>query len=208
MDTTILLLIAAGALVVVVVVVMLRRSWGGSLDRAPQPYVVAQPSATLADGDLAAIYELLARGNKIEAIKRVRELTGLGLKEAKDFVEAMPPDGDSTLPVAPPVAPQAHSIGEAELAEVRALLARDNKIEAIKRVRELTGLGLKEAKDFVDALPSAGPTAFPAAASPATADLSEVYELARHGNKIAAIKRYRELTGVGLKEAKDYVDRL
>jgi ribosomal protein L7/L12 len=36
----------------------------------------------------------------------------------------------------------------------------------------------------------------------------EVIELAQGGNKVAAVKRYRELTGVGLKEAKDAVDAL
>lgn len=35
-------------------------------------------------------------------------------------------------------------------AEVRALLAQDRYLEAIKRVREGLGLGLKEAKDLVD----------------------------------------------------------
>ena len=35
----------------------------------------------------------------------------------------------------------------------------------------------------------------------------QVRDLARE-NKIAAIKRVRELTGAGLKEAKEYVDRL
>ena len=38
--------------------------------------------------------------------------------------------------------------------------------------------------------------------------LGEVLALKREGRLIDAIKRYRELTGVGLKEAKDYVDRL
>jgi ribosomal protein L7/L12 len=36
----------------------------------------------------------------------------------------------------------------------------------------------------------------------------EVVALASQGKKIEAIKRYRELTGVGLAEAKDAVDRL
>lgn len=35
-------------------------------------------------------------------------------------------------------------------AEVRDLVGRGQSIEAIKRVREATGLGLKEAKDVVD----------------------------------------------------------
>ena len=36
----------------------------------------------------------------------------------------------------------------------------------------------------------------------------EVLRLKRSGNVIEAIKRYRLLTGLGLKEAKDYVDGL
>ena len=32
----------------------------------------------------------------------------------------------------------------------------DNKVNVIKAVRELTGLGLKEAKDLVDGAPKAG----------------------------------------------------
>jgi hypothetical protein len=36
----------------------------------------------------------------------------------------------------------------------------------------------------------------------------DIVALARSGNKIEAIRRYRQMTGVGLKEAKDYVDRL
>lgn len=36
----------------------------------------------------------------------------------------------------------------------------------------------------------------------------DVVALARAGRKIEAIKRYREITGVGLKEAKDAVERI
>ena len=36
----------------------------------------------------------------------------------------------------------------------------------------------------------------------------QIMEMLRVGNKIAAIKIYRELTGLGLKEAKDYVDEI
>ncbi len=45
-------------------------------------------------------------------------------------------------------------------------------------------------------------------ADPGAGMPSEVVALARSGNKIQAIKRYRELTGVGLAEAKDVVDQL
>jgi ribosomal protein L7/L12 len=73
----------------------------------------------------------------------------MGLKEAKDYVEALPnaPALASLSSAAP--APVGGSQVEAE---ARRLLAAGNKIEAIKRVRELTGMGLKEAKDYVESL--------------------------------------------------------
>ena len=39
-------------------------------------------------------------------------------------------------------------------------------------------------------------------------DLGEVRDLVQRGRKIHAIKRYRELRGGGLKEAKNAVDRM
>ncbi|WKX74234.1 ribosomal protein L7/L12 [Streptomyces sp. XD-27] len=39
-------------------------------------------------------------------------------------------------------------------------------------------------------------------------ELGRVAELARNGKKVQAIKVYREVTGAGLKEAKDAVDRM
>lgn len=41
-----------------------------------------------------------------------------------------------------------------------------------------------------------------------TERLDEVARLAKGGSKLAAVKLYKDLTGVGLKEAKDYVDSL
>ncbi len=41
---------------------------------------------------------------------------------------------------------------DAAIAEVRALLRAGRKIEAIKRYREVTGVGLKDAKDAVEAM--------------------------------------------------------
>ncbi|QJR15902.1 ribosomal protein L7/L12 [Usitatibacter palustris] len=44
----------------------------------------------------AAVAEALKAGNKIEAIKRLRVVTGLGLKEAKDWIEAHENPGAAT----------------------------------------------------------------------------------------------------------------
>lgn len=53
-----------------------------------------EPSAAadwlgLSEQQLDAVTDALKQGRKIEAIKLVREATGLGLKEAKDAVEAL-----------------------------------------------------------------------------------------------------------------------
>ena len=91
MDSLTLVAIVLAVLAVVVTVIVLRRSWGSSLDHASWPLAeerskppVRYSTGIISGPDLAAISALVTGGNKIEAIKRVRELTGLGLKEAKD----------------------------------------------------------------------------------------------------------------------------
>lgn len=62
----------------------------GRIRRAKQPYTTT-PMIAAKDLDpaaLAKIDDALARGKKIEAIKLVREASGLSLHEAKLFVEA------------------------------------------------------------------------------------------------------------------------
>jgi large subunit ribosomal protein L7/L12 len=76
---------------------MLQEKWGVSA-AAPMA-VAAMPGAAAAGGGGAAAIEektefdvmLMAAGDKkIQVIKVVRELTGLGLKEAKDLVDGAP----------------------------------------------------------------------------------------------------------------------
>jgi ribosomal protein L7/L12 len=89
----------------------------------------------------------LAAQDKIEAIKLVRERTGMGLRDAKEYVEGLGLDQPAPLPPSPA------ATGSADLdTEVRHLVTQGAIIEAIKLVRERTGLGLKEAKDYVDRL--------------------------------------------------------
>ncbi|HEY84291.1 MAG TPA: 50S ribosomal protein L7/L12 [Chloroflexi bacterium] len=87
---------------------------------------------------------LLAQGNKIQAVKLVREQTGKGLKESKDYVDSMVKSASPEIPA---------GISKETLAfEIKEFLAQGNKVMAVKRVHELTGWGLKQSKDFVDAL--------------------------------------------------------
>lgn len=63
---------------------LLGRKAGARPDASTQP--VAQPTS---EGDLAAVRDILRAEGKIQAIKRYRELTGAGLLDAKNAVEAL-----------------------------------------------------------------------------------------------------------------------
>lgn len=105
----------------------------------------------LSPDQLAAIHDALRRGKKIEAIKLYIEATGVELKEAKDAVETMKVGSPPPLPSP-----------AAALATVHEALLRGDKIEAIKLYREATGVGLKEAKDAVEAMGTPAIPALPA----------------------------------------------
>lgn len=94
----------------------------------------------------AELRALLAEGRTIEAIKRYREATGADLATAKEAVEALEP----TNPLA-----AGEAIDPDLEAEIIGLLQGLKKIEAIKLYRERTGMGLKEAKDAVEAMAAA-----------------------------------------------------
>lgn len=69
---------------------MLEEKWGVSA-AAPVAVAAAGAAAPAAEAKTEFDVVLAAAGEKkIEVIKIVRELTGLGLKEAKDLVEAAP----------------------------------------------------------------------------------------------------------------------
>ena len=95
--------------------------------------------------------------------KIAEEIGGLTLLEARDLVKML----EETLGVkaaapmavaavaASGAAPAAESAPAEEKTEFDVVLTGfgDKKIQVIKVVRELTGLGLKEAKDLVEAVP-------------------------------------------------------
>jgi large subunit ribosomal protein L7/L12 len=77
---------------------LIKRDGGGDLTRAPRAAAPAAPLFTLPplpgpEGippEVAAELRLLvAQGRKIQAIKRLRELTHCGLAEARDWVERL-----------------------------------------------------------------------------------------------------------------------
>lgn len=95
------------------------------------------------------IVELIRAGNKIEAIRRYRERYGVGLREAKEAVDAA--DAGGPLPAPPPRPAVDISTAGGVWESIDPILRDVSKIQAIKAYRERTGVGLKEAKDAVDA---------------------------------------------------------
>lgn len=90
----------------------------------------------------------LASGRMIEAIRIVREIEGIGLKEAKARVDAHQAGGSPAAASSTGTAAQG---GDALPPAAQAALARGEIIEAIKIVRQTEGIGLKAAKARVDA---------------------------------------------------------
>ena len=94
-------------------------------------------------------------------------------------------------------------------AEIKREALKGNKIKAIRLYREMTGIGLKEAKDYIDKLSNGFDYNDSAHAKMDPSIINaEIEREISMGNKIKAIKLYREMTGAGLKEAKDYIDDL
>ena len=95
--------------------------------------------------------------SNVESI--LESIEKLTLLEAAELVKAMEEKFgvSAAAPVAVAAAPVAGAAdaGEAADAEVTVVLASAgaNKIAVLKEVRDITGLGLKEAKDLVDGAP-------------------------------------------------------
>jgi large subunit ribosomal protein L7/L12 len=99
--------------------------------------------------------------NKVEAI--LEEIKGLTLLEAADLVKKMETTFGVSAAAAAPAAVSGGAAGAAaggaapaeEQTEFTVVLTEvgANKINVIKAVREVTSLGLKEAKDLVDGAP-------------------------------------------------------
>jgi ribosomal protein L7/L12 len=136
----------------------------------------------------------LERGDLIDAIKRTREATGLDLKASKDLVERYA-SGDRGADVQATGGADAFDAllqgrptpASALPAAARAALQRGQVIEAIKLTREATGLGLKEAKDLVDAARTADGSVPGLASAGATFDPLHEPGRVRSGGSRAAL---------------------
>ncbi len=94
--------------------------------------------------------------------KIAEEISGLTLLEARDLVKALEeklgvkaaaPMAMAAMPMAAGAGAEAAAAEEKTEFDVVLTGFGDKKIQVIKVVRELTGLGLKEAKDLVEGVP-------------------------------------------------------
>jgi len=146
--------ILVGAVIVVIAAIFL---FGGS--RGDTKLVLGlstgkteEPAPASGSNDLTLeVQSLLIQGRKIEAIKLLKEGSGIPLEAAKTAVDAMEKLGTlgtTTLSITT----NTTTLSQQDSAEIQRLIRQGEKIEAIKLIRDRTGLGLKEAKDVADRL--------------------------------------------------------
>ena len=93
-----------------------------------------------------------------KVIKMIDDLKGLSVLELSELVKAMEEEFGVTAAVAAAPAAGGGAVAAAEEKSEFDVVLVDpgaGKINVIKVVREITGLGLKEAKDLVDGAPKA-----------------------------------------------------
>ena len=91
--------------------------------------------------------------------KLAKELMGLTIMEAKELNDILEENGIKAAAAVAVAGPATDGGGEdaAEKTEFNVVMTSfgEKKINVIKEVRSITGLGLKEAKDLVEAAPKA-----------------------------------------------------
>lgn len=141
-------------------------------------------------------------GRKIDAIKQLREQSGLGLKEARDLLEAS--DGPDFVhqgaarqtQVSRPVRDPRDPAGTVPLSALSSIKTTTTTVNG-KTTTRVTVSG--DHAEAIEALMS-GANAVPAEIR------AEVEDAMARGNKIEAIKLLRDSTGLGLAQAKDHID--
>ena len=140
------IILLAASIVILILIGIVIAIQNQQIGRTNQTPVFQKYSVDSSQDLQQEILALLRHGRKIDAIKAYRVATSIGLKEAKDAVEAIE-RGESPHYQPSPPSPTANW-----RAQIEAALRQNRKIEAIKIYRQATNAGLKDAKDAVDAI--------------------------------------------------------
>ena len=114
----------------------------------------------LSHEETGRLTDLILAGQKIEAIKVYKDITGMGLRESKEFIDDFEaqlrrehPDFPGSVAFNPkPHRPSLGNMPEDDAKKMTDLIFAGQKLAAIKMYRDATGLGLKESKQFIDQL--------------------------------------------------------
>ncbi len=122
-------------------------------EKIPEVNPAERVNSLISDEEIRLkVKALLESGNKIEAIKFIVKNKNTGLAEAKTLVDLVEKLKTDDILVFKNIETQNNLTEDPHLQnQVRKLIADGNKIQAIKLVVSNKKIGLKEAKDFVDA---------------------------------------------------------
>ncbi|MFC4564233.1 hypothetical protein ACFO4E_20420 [Nocardiopsis mangrovi] len=199
--------------IAVVAVAIVAGIAGGVLIRAGRRSGAPARPRPVTEETLVRARVLIGQRKQIQAIKGIREETGMGLKEAKELADALREGRPLPAGVASPTG-SAGTGGAGRggtLERARLLIRRGKQIQAIKGIREETGMGLKEAKELADALRDGRPLPASAGrfAAPAHSDLAaRVRDLRAQGREDDAIRVVVTETGMSTAEAAGFLDSL
>ncbi|WP_149256986.1 ribosomal protein L7/L12 [Actinomadura sp. K4S16] len=154
--------------------------------KQPVPYVIPEAREKA--------IALVAGGDMIPAIKLIRQVTGLGLKEAKDYVDGL--KGEA----------YARSVPVDVQAKARALIAEGRGKDAVKLVKRETSLGTRGAKEYVDAVRAGWVPAEPPEERPVLSDRVRAFKAA--GDYESAIALVCAETGMQREEAHRFIEAL
>ncbi|WP_376794188.1 hypothetical protein [Thermogemmatispora sp.] len=199
------LLILLGAFALMLVLILL---WRRTIQASERAFRLELESTSY-DNGLGSAGErllplLIERGERIAAIRHYRQLTGVSLKRARDAIEEMLAGRRSALPPFMPIA-------ALDLSAVRELIVAGERQAALQRYQEATGLPQRVAARAIEAMEQAVVGGSPEAAVPGELERSaweEIRAAIRSGEKLKAVKLYRELTGASLLRARQAIERL
>ncbi|WP_338462671.1 hypothetical protein VZH09_04635 [Synechococcus elongatus IITB7] len=131
------------ALIAIIIVITIFFSRDRNSEQASNAWVAT--STSLSDWATEQVRDLVLKNRKIEAIKLVRNETGMGLQESRELIEKIvlgSPTQDKNLTI--------HEESSDWAQELHDLVDQKKLIEAIKLVRQELNLSLKDAKEYVE----------------------------------------------------------
>ncbi|MFZ2096485.1 MAG: ribosomal protein L7/L12 [Anaerolineales bacterium] len=121
---------------------------------ASQPLAHASTQDVLSE-KVEFIKEMALAGNKMIAVKALRDVYEISLPQARELVEAMARGetvDTSLFPLVPTASMASPTLDPSTMQRLLDLIRSGEKIEAIKLFRQATGVGLKDAKDAIDGM--------------------------------------------------------